>query len=90
MTMHTLPLKAPLLVLAILIGIAVQCGQVQAAENKTAYFAGGCFWCVESDFESVTGVSEVVSGYTGGRTSNPTWPLPRSIARSYHPKTGQP
>ncbi|WP_227815126.1 peptide-methionine (S)-S-oxide reductase MsrA [Nitrogeniibacter aestuarii] len=35
--------------------------------------AGGCFWCVESDFESVPGVTEVISGYTGGHTENPTY-----------------
>jgi len=33
---------------------------------KTAIFAGGCFWCIEADFEKLTGVSSVVSGYTGG------------------------
>ncbi len=38
-----------------------------------ATFAGGCFWCVESDFEKVKGVIEVVSGYTGGREENPTY-----------------
>ena len=40
---------------------------------ETATFAGGCFWCVESDFEKVEGVLEVVSGYTGGRKENPTY-----------------
>jgi len=35
--------------------------------------AGGCFWCVESDFEKITGVREAVSGYTGGRLDNPTY-----------------
>jgi peptide-methionine (S)-S-oxide reductase len=35
--------------------------------------AGGCFWCVESDFEKLDGVIEAVSGYTGGRTNNPTY-----------------
>lgn len=40
---------------------------------KTATFAGGCFWCVESDFEKVGGVVEVISGYTGGRVENPTY-----------------
>ena len=35
--------------------------------------AGGCFWCVEADFEKVGGVSEAVSGYTGGRSENPTY-----------------
>lgn len=40
---------------------------------ETATFAGGCFWCVESDFEKVEGVIEVISGYTGGREENPTY-----------------
>lgn len=44
-----------------------------AKDIQTAIFAGGCFWCVESDFESVNGVSEAVSGYTGGTTKNPTY-----------------
>ncbi len=38
-----------------------------------ATFAGGCFWCVESDFDMVPGVVETVSGYTGGTTANPTY-----------------
>ena len=41
--------------------------------NRTAVFAGGCFWCTESDFEKVNGVLEVVSGYTGGRIDHPTY-----------------
>jgi peptide-methionine (S)-S-oxide reductase len=44
------------------------------AENlETAYFAGGCFWCTESDFESVPGVVEVLSGYAGGHVDEPTY-----------------
>lgn len=43
------------------------------ARAETAIVAGGCFWCVESDFESVPGVRDVVSGYTGGGSSNPTY-----------------
>lgn len=44
------------------------------AENKqVAYFASGCFWCVEAIFESVKGVDEAVSGYSGGQTKNPTY-----------------
>lgn len=43
------------------------------AEVRTAIFAGGCFWCMESDFEKVEGVRDVVSGYTGGSTENPTY-----------------
>ena len=42
-------------------------------ETQTAVFAGGCFWCTESDFEKVDGVVEVISGYTGGRAANPTY-----------------
>ncbi|UCH20093.1 MAG: peptide-methionine (S)-S-oxide reductase MsrA [Deltaproteobacteria bacterium] len=40
---------------------------------KKATFAGGCFWCVESDFEKVYGVVEAISGYTGGHKQNPTY-----------------
>jgi peptide methionine sulfoxide reductase msrA/msrB len=40
---------------------------------KEAYFAGGCFWCTEADFEKVDGVIEAISGYTGGRVANPTY-----------------
>ena len=40
---------------------------------KKAYFASGCFWCVEAIYESVRGVSEVYSGYTGGFTKNPNY-----------------
>jgi peptide-methionine (S)-S-oxide reductase len=38
-----------------------------------AYFASGCFWCVEAVYESVKGVSEVINGYAGGYTNNPTY-----------------
>ncbi len=40
---------------------------------KRAYFAGGCFWCTESDLQKATGVVEVVSGYAGGVIVNPTY-----------------
>ncbi len=43
------------------------------AKTEKAILAGGCFWCVESDFESVPGVISVVSGYTGGSSENPTY-----------------
>jgi peptide methionine sulfoxide reductase msrA/msrB len=44
------------------------------SENlKKATFAGGCFWCTESDFEKLPGVVKVVSGYTGGQKENPTY-----------------
>ena len=41
--------------------------------TKTATFAGGCFWCTESDFEKIDGVVEVISGYTGGSKDKPTY-----------------
>ena len=44
-----------------------------AAAPRTAVFAGGCFWCMEGPFEKLVGVSDVVSGYAGGRTVNPTY-----------------
>lgn len=44
-----------------------------AQETETAIFAGGCFWCVESDFDKVAGVTSTVSGYIGGSTDNPTY-----------------
>ncbi|MGB0527341.1 MAG: peptide-methionine (S)-S-oxide reductase MsrA [Flavobacteriaceae bacterium] len=47
--------------------------EIQNSELKTAYFASGCFWCVEAIFESVKGVDEVVSGYAGGSEKNPTY-----------------
>jgi peptide methionine sulfoxide reductase msrA/msrB len=42
-------------------------------KTESAVFAGGCFWCTESDFEKLEGVIEVISGYTGGRVKNPTY-----------------
>ena len=44
-----------------------------AQQLEKAVFAGGCFWCVESDFDKVPGVVSTVSGYTGGKTKDPTY-----------------
>ncbi|NGO49841.1 peptide-methionine (S)-S-oxide reductase MsrA [Allomesorhizobium camelthorni] len=44
-----------------------------SAETQTAIFAGGCFWCVESDFDYVPGVISTTSGYSGGTLQNPTY-----------------
>ena len=51
-------------------------GKIVAAEQNqpaTAIFAGGCFWCVEADFDKVPGVLSTESGYTGGELRNPTY-----------------
>ena len=44
-----------------------------ATKTATATFAGGCFWCVEADFDKVDGVISTISGYIGGRTANPSY-----------------
>ena len=50
------------------------CSNIGYTQNvKTAYFAGGCFWCMEESFEKIEGVLEVISGYSGGTTENPTY-----------------
>jgi len=46
---------------------------LNANENKKAYFAGGCFWCMEESFDQVKGVISTISGYSGGRLKNPTY-----------------
>ena len=51
--------------------LAAAIGGAHAEELKTATFAGGCFWCVESGFEQVPGVVEAISGYTGGHRADP-------------------
>jgi peptide-methionine (S)-S-oxide reductase len=73
-------LRNSLAVLALSLGVAIT---APAAQEKTAppvpkggdiaIFAGGCFWCVESDFDQVPGVLRTVSGYTGGSVKNPTY-----------------
>ena len=45
----------------------------KALGEDKAYFAGGCFWCVEESFEKLNGVIEVISGYSGGTTESPTY-----------------
>ncbi len=58
------------------------CPSLSLAENKKAYFAGGCFWCMEESFDKVEGVIESTSGYSGGHVKNPTY------KQVIHEKTG--
>ena len=54
--------------------IIIFVSNASSAKNiKEAYFAGGCFWCVEEFFEETKGVEEVISGYSGGKLKNPTY-----------------
>lgn len=64
---NTMKLSAVFLTL-----LASMCLSLPALAEKTV-LAGGCFWCMEKDFESLNGVSEVVSGFTGGTAPNPTY-----------------
>lgn len=70
-------LRNILLLGAVLIGNSAhaqpQTAPAPAATTASAIFAGGCFWCVEADFEKLPGVLGAESGYTGGRTANPTY-----------------
>jgi peptide-methionine (S)-S-oxide reductase len=65
----------PLRVAVLLATMAVLATAANAEDGGTAYatFAGGCFWCIEADFEKVEGVISVTSGYTGGTVPNPTY-----------------
>ena len=60
-------------VAALALAPAVFLGGAHAEERAVATFAGGCFWCVESDFDHLPGVVETVSGYTGGTVEDPTY-----------------
>jgi peptide-methionine (S)-S-oxide reductase len=74
MSAHEAPSASPPLTIAAGL-LAAPAGQ--AAQTKTAIFAGGCFWSAEKAMESVPGVSTVVSGYAGGAMRNPDLPEPQ-------------
>lgn len=63
-------------------GAQDQVSSPDAKRLSTAVFAGGCFWCVEADFDKVDGVVSTISGYTGGTVANPTY---KQVS---HEKTG--
>lgn len=66
------------ILIALIAALAVACSpqhgaNAAAKQTDTAYFAGGCFWCVEHDMGKIPGVVDVVSGYAGGEIANPTY-----------------
>lgn len=75
----------PIFALSLSMSALVACNAATGQENSStpsqsaneqlaeAVFAGGCFWCVEADFEKLPGVVEAISGYAGGHTKNPTY-----------------
>lgn len=67
--------KSVTLAIALALGFILHCDPASAGKTETLVVAGGCFWCVESDFESVPGVIEAISGYTGGTVANPTYKI---------------
>lgn len=69
----TLIMRAVMKVLTISLFLTMTTGLAMPVYADKAVFAGGCFWCMEKDFESLEGVSEVVSGFTGGSAANPTY-----------------
>ncbi|MFW5654568.1 MAG: peptide-methionine (S)-S-oxide reductase MsrA [Roseicyclus sp.] len=66
-------LKIAALTIAILAALALNPKRAHAEDIRTTIVAGGCFWCVEADFEKVSGVIDVVSGFAGGSVPDPTY-----------------
>ena len=60
-------------VAALFLTVSTSLCAAAANDEALAIFAGGCFWCVESDFDHVPGVTKTISGYTGGTLKNPTY-----------------
>ena len=58
---------------ALCVGIPTLAAPTAPVKSASAIFAGGCFWCVEADFEKLPGVLSAESGYTGGKSANPTY-----------------
>jgi len=64
-------LKPVALLIAIVIGLSLNCTRAYAGKTETIVVAGGCFWCVESDFESAPGAINAESGYNGRNHQKP-------------------
>ncbi|HWC60527.1 MAG TPA: peptide-methionine (S)-S-oxide reductase MsrA [Verrucomicrobiae bacterium] len=62
-----------LAVALVLTGVATGCSQSMNTNDEIATFGGGCFWCMEAEFQRIPGVVHVTSGFAGGHTQNPTY-----------------
>jgi len=68
-----LSFSALLLILCFALPLAAGAAEPPGAKREASTFAGGCFWCMEPPFDKLTGVISTTSGYTGGKTRNPTY-----------------
>ena len=66
-------MKKMLIFLVAMVLSSVGFAKDHVAKDQVAIFGGGCFWCVEADFDKLDGVKETISGYDGGQTVNPTY-----------------
>lgn len=66
-------MNTPRLLAGIVVALTLSGAAGAQAATARATFAGGCFWCVEADFDKVDGVLKTTSGYTGGKTANPSY-----------------
>ena len=60
-------------ILFFLMSLLISTGSLARNDLEKAIFAGGCFWCMEADFEKISGIKEVVSGYIGGAAKDPNY-----------------
>ena len=66
-------MRLPISLLALLVAVTASAQTAPPAGTAKATFAGGCFWCVEADFDKVDGVVSTTSGYIGGHVANPKY-----------------
>lgn len=71
--MSATPFRTLIALWLVCLGLTWAPRPVSAGETQTAIFAGGCFWCMESDMKAIPGVAAVDSGYTGGALKNPRY-----------------
>ncbi|MBT4837233.1 MAG: peptide-methionine (S)-S-oxide reductase MsrA [Methylococcales bacterium] len=66
-------MKQFIFIILFLLSSQIQAKEIMAQQTEIAFFAGGCFWCMEGPFDKLNGVKSTVSGYIGGHKKNPTY-----------------